>query len=89
MDIYSEDKSILLLALSVYKQLTYKLELQLWGVIKSSTAQFLAYNNLVDPQKYHIALGMVFGYFDETKPGTCYPRVRISQEEFAIIKQER
>ncbi|AHF57331.1 nitroreductase family protein [Spiroplasma eriocheiris] len=87
MDMYSEEQAHIIASFMSLQAADLQIGTSIMGgVIESSTAQFLAENNLVDPQKYHIALGMVFGYFDETKPGTCYPRVRIPQEEFAIIK---
>ncbi|WP_353486884.1 hypothetical protein [Spiroplasma phoeniceum] len=39
----------------------------------------------MNPTKWHLSLGMLFGYYDDNVKGTSFPRLRIAEDEFVSI----
>ena len=55
------------------------------GVTPNQAIPFFKEHNIVDSTKWHLALGMLFGYYDDNKTGTSFPRLRIPEDEFVTI----
>ncbi|WP_338954448.1 hypothetical protein [Spiroplasma endosymbiont of Polydrusus cervinus] len=55
------------------------------AITRIETSSFFSEHQIVDPTKWHLALGMLFGYYDDKVTGTSFPRLRIAEDEFVTI----
>jgi len=55
------------------------------GITPLQATSFFIEHNIVDPTKWHLSLGMLFGYYDDNVKGTSFPRLRIAEDEFVSI----
>ncbi|WP_425379749.1 nitroreductase family protein [Spiroplasma endosymbiont of Stenodema calcarata] len=86
LDMFSDEQAHIVASFMTLQAADLKIGSSIMGGVTPTQAiPFFQEHNIVDTTKWHLALGLVFGYYDDNTPGTTFPRLRIATDEFVTI----